>query len=183
MAEKINRTKSITVSTLLTLAIIGMLVLSGPAMAVTVKIIGLSGAIQQGKSKTFFVDIKVKKPDQYVPVDNFTLNITGPTTAEWTFDVAGTILSGPPEATITPESIPESSFGYGAGVGVDSGTNYVLGYGYGYGTGQGTITFRYQVTLNTAILSQGNYNAVARLNTGRAAKPSFDSDVVTFRIR
>ncbi|MCX9011814.1 MAG: PGF-pre-PGF domain-containing protein [Candidatus Methanoperedens sp.] len=182
--------RSVVASTLVTLIIVAMLIISGPAQAVSVSISGLQTApYTQGSNVEFQVTINITDPDRFVPVTNISINVTGPSGINRTFAPDGTPLSGDPVISIDPFLIPHpSDFGYGYGYGYDSrlgsGHNfgYGYGYGYGYGAGGGSLTYIYNVTINTTSLQAGSYTAVASLNTGKAAKPSFSSPPADFTI-
>lgn len=186
--NKKDRKKSLVVSVFIAIFIIMMSILSGSA--VTVSISGLSGSITQGTSQTFTVTATLENLDKFVPVSNVTLNISGPTTKQWTFNpVSGAIISptGDTNISINVISSPnQSNFGYGSGYGVDNGTGYdfgnVSGYGYNYGQGGGNVSFIYEVTLSTASLALGDYTAIAYLNTESSTKPYFASPSVSFTI-
>jgi PGF-pre-PGF domain-containing protein len=180
---------SIASSALITVFIVIMLIISGPAQAVSVMISGLDGTYTKGNSINFTVSVNITDPDKYVPAANISLDVAGPVNLKRTFALDGTPISGDSAITITSVNTPQSNqFGYGYGYGVDSrsGTGssfgYGYGYGYGYGAGGGTVTYTYNVTINTASLPAGSYNAVANLNTGKAAKPAFTSAPATFTI-
>lgn len=183
--------KSFIPSTLITILIVAMLVMSGPAQAVTVSISGLSGSITQGTSKTFTITTTMENADTFVPISNISLNVNGPTTKNWTFNpFNGSIISGDSDISVSVTSAPSASqFGYGYGYGVDTvsggfGYNFGSGYGYGYNFGQGggNVSFTYQITLSTNNLAVGSYTATAYLNTGNQAKPNFASTSASFTI-
>ena len=151
----------------ITIAIVVMLVLSGPVSAVTLGITGLDGASPtKGDSITFTVSTKINDPDTYVRIENFSLKITGATSREVIFSTDGTVISGD-GITINPITVPSSNQ-YGYGYGYASGYNFGYGYGYGYGYGAGgaEIEYKYQVTLDTSILNSGTHQAKLYLNTG-----------------
>ncbi len=183
--------KSVITSAIITLVIVLMLIFSGPVQAVTLSITGLPGYITRGSIETFTVQITIEDPDNYVPVSNFSLDITGATQKSWIFDTAGNILDGGSGITIAPISNPGASnygYGYGYRYGYDRGYRsnfgygYGYGFGYGYGAGGGSVTFVYSITLDTSILNTGSHTAVASLNTGDKDKPAFSSDPATFEI-
>ncbi len=190
MGSQKNQKRTFVTSTLITIFIVVMLIISGPAQAVSVIISGLQTTpYAQGSRVNFQVQIKINDPDQFVPITNISLNVTGPTNKARTFLLDGTPIAGDAIINITGVSIPPSAdFGYGYGYGYDAGTGhgynfgYGYGYGYGYGTGGGQLTYIYNVTISTASLPAGNYNVVASLNTGEANKPSFKSAQKSFTI-
>ncbi|MCD4840444.1 MAG: PGF-pre-PGF domain-containing protein [Methanosarcinales archaeon] len=168
----------------ITIAIVVMLVLSGPVSAVTLGITGLDGASPtKGDSITFTVSTKINDPDTYVRIENFSLKITGATSREVIFSTDGTVISGD-GITINPITIPSSNQ-YGYGYGYASGYNFGYGYGYGYGYGAGgaEIEYKYQVTLDTSILNSGTHQAKLYLNTGYSSKPSFESAAASFTVK
>ncbi len=188
---KKGQKKSILSSALITVFIVIMLILSGPAQAVSVIISGLGGTYTKGNSIEFTVSVNITDPDKYVPAANISLDITGPVNLDRTFALDGTPMpGGDPVITIVPVSTPQpDQFGYGYGYGVDSvgygygyHFGYGYGYGYGYGAGGGTVTYTYNVTINSASLPAGSYTAIAKLNTGKAALPSFNSASAIFKI-
>lgn len=168
----------------ITIAIVVMLVLSGPVSAVTLGITGLDGASPtKGDSITFTVSTKINDPDTYVRIENFSLKITGATSREVIFSTDGTVISGD-GITINPITVPSSNQ-YGYGYGYASGYNFGYGYGYGYGYGAGgaEIEYKYQVTLDTSILNSGTHQAKLYLNTGYSSKPSFESAAASFTVK
>ncbi len=188
MVKKAQK-KSIVSSALITVFIVIMLIISGPAQAVSVIISGLGGTYTKGNSINFTVSVNITDPDKYVPAANISLDVTGPVNLDRTFALNGTPILGDSAITITPVQVPQpDQHGYGYGYGVDSrsGTGYHFGYGYGYGYGNGagggTVTYTYNVTIDTTSLPAGSYDAVANLNTGKAAKPEFTSAHATFII-
>ncbi|MEA1985616.1 MAG: PGF-pre-PGF domain-containing protein, partial [Euryarchaeota archaeon] len=175
----------------ITVAIVMMLVLSGPVGAVTLSIDGLTGTHTQGDSVTFNVTATINNPDTYVPIENFSLDITGATSKEVVFSTDGTILSGDPGITVTELTGPSANeYGYGDGYGYDSnvgyGYSFGFGYGYGYGYGSGVggaVEYTYEITLDTSTLNTGSHDATLALNTGDSAKPSFESSSASFTIQ
>jgi PKD repeat protein len=182
--------KSIVSSALITVFIVMMLIISGPAQAVSVIISGLQNdPYTRGSSINFTVSVNITDPDKYVPAANISLDVTGEVNLNRTFALNGTpIPDGNPVINITPVNTPQpDQFGYGYGYGVDSvgygyHFGYGYGYGYGYGAGGGTLTYTYNVSINTASLPEGDYTAIARLNTENANKPAFVSAEATFEI-
>lgn len=189
--------KSFVVSTLITLIIVAMLIFSGPASAVIVSISGLQGAtIIQGNSKTFNITVTLENPDSYIPISNVSINITGGTSINATFDpVSGNRTMGDARISMATPIIspsdyyggPGNRFGYDnySGYGYGYGYNFDYGYGYGYnsGAGGGDVTFTYQVTLTTTSMATGSYSAIAHLNVnGNTSKPYFASSSASFTV-
>ncbi len=168
------------ISMALTLAIIGLLVLSGPISAVIVNISSDKTTYTATDSSVVFtVDVDIES-DERVPVQNLTLTISGTTSKNCVFDLAGNAISGCSNLTITPVNTQgygntSALFGYGYGYGYDgvyNTTNQTFdltepyGYGYGYTAGYGYNTatggeLRYQITWNLTAEnpSDGSYSA------------------------
>jgi len=138
-----NQKRPFLASSVITLLIVIMLIISGPAQAVSVSILGLQGPYTQGSSIQFQVKIDINDPDQFVPAKDITINLTGPTNPSAVFSLDGKKVSGDSIIKITGFQIPQApDFGYGYGYGKDS-IGYGYGYesfGYGYGYGYGRIT-------------------------------------------
>jgi len=165
-----GRSKSLIPSTIITLAIVAMLILSGPAQAVSVMIMGLEEEYTQGSDVEFQVKIDLNENDKYVPLTNISLDLTGNVSKRAVFDLNGKKISGNCNIEMEPVSVPNpNDFGYGNGYGYDAGYGYDFGngygYGYGYGGGGGKISYIYNVSIETACLSEGKYTVVATLNT------------------
>jgi len=180
-----------------TVAIVLMLVLSGPATAVQMGLDIDNTTPAQGEEITFNVRTDITEKDKYVPMQNFSLLLykDNKVVHNVVFAPDGTILSGIPGVTISPIEIPSASdYGYGYGYGYDYGNGYGYGYGYGYnfgygygyagnnGAGGSTRTYVYNITLNTTSLDVGDYSAIVMLNTGNDVKPSFSSTSIEFSI-
>jgi len=180
----------------ITLIIVILLILSGPANAVLVEISGLdSDPYAKGGEVDFQISITLHNPDKYVPITNFSLNLTGPTPNVWIFDTTGTVISQNTDninININKISAQNATHygGPGEGLGKDVNTGVVydfpsgFGYGSNYGKGdEGNVTYIYKVTLYTTNLATGNYNVTASLNTGEDIKPSFTSTEAEFSIK
>ncbi len=189
MTDQKNQKNSLILSAFIAILIVVMSIFS--ASAVTVSISGLSGTtITKGNSQVFTITVTMENLDRFVPVSNLTLNISGPTAKQWTFNpVTGAIIDPPGDTNISvnPTSPPNPNhYGNGSGYGVDNGIGYDFGYGYGYGynygQGNGNVSFTYQVTLFTNNLTEGSYTAIAYLNTGNSTKPNFASTSASFTV-
>jgi hypothetical protein len=168
-----GRGKSLVPSTIITLAIVAMLILSGPAQAVSVLISG-QDSFTNDKNIEFQLAIELNENDKFVPLSNISLDLTGNVSKRAVFDLNGKRISGNCGIEINPVLAPNSSnFGYGSGSGYDTGTGYGYdfgngyGYGYGYGGGGGKISFIYNVSIENTCLSTGSYTVVATLNTNQ----------------
>lgn len=182
-------------SVAITVAVILMLILSGPANAVQMQINVDNTTPTQGEEITFTVKTNITGADRYVPIEDFSLLLSkdGNTVRNVEFAPNGTILSSSIGINITPIAAPSSlEYGFGFGQAADDmygygyGSNYEFGYGYGYaansGAGGGTVVYEYNVTINTSSFDVGDYNAQVLLNTGNAAKSSFTSLETSFTI-
>jgi PGF-pre-PGF domain-containing protein len=172
----------------ITIAVVIMMILSGPVSAVTIGITGLNGTTPtKGDFITFNVTATIKDTDRYVPIDNFSLDITGATSKEVVFSTDGNVLEGT-GITVAAVTAPSSNeYGQGDGHANDSNMSEydfgdVYGYGYDYGAGGQDVVYEYTITLNTSILNTGTHEAVLSLNTGNSAKPSFASSSASFVI-
>jgi hypothetical protein len=185
-----NRGRSLVPSTIITLVIVAMLIISGPAQAVAVNIAGLQDSYTKGSDIEFQVKIDINDPDQYVSITNISLGLAGPINKTVYFALDGTRISGDCNIKVKPVSIPKDDYGYGNGYGYDTEAGYGYGYdfgygygyGYGYGSGGGKINFIYNVTMHTgsSCLPAGNYSMVASLNTGKNV--AFQSTTFSFRL-
>ncbi|HEY9205827.1 MAG TPA: PGF-pre-PGF domain-containing protein [Candidatus Methanoperedens sp.] len=207
MAKHKTQKKPFIASTLITLVIVVMLIISGPVQAVLVTISGLQGTYTKGSGIEFQVQIDINDPDQFVPMKDVSLNLTGPASPSAVFALDGKFLSGDSSIRISPVQIPKfPDFGYGYGFGSDFGYGYGYGYGtgdfgfgygygygqrydfgygfgygymagYGYGYGYGNLTYIYKVSIDTTNLPVGDYDVVASLDTGKTAIPAFTPGV------
>ncbi|MDY6965173.1 MAG: fibronectin type III domain-containing protein [Halobacteriota archaeon] len=155
-------------SVFVTLIIVLTLVFSGPAGAVRV---GVDVEKTEYSSSDEFVNFTVWvdiESAERIPIQNLTLNITGPTNESCIFYPDGTEISGCDNVTISSLSV--AGYGYGSRYGYDwnDGYGYTFGTGYGYGygsvtgyTGNTSAELRYNVTWNltAASVSDGDYNA------------------------
>jgi len=173
--ESKRRKKNIS-SVLLTLAVITLLVVSGPIQAVIVNVARDKSAYNaEDGSVVFTVDVDVEV-DERIPVQNLTLEIEGPsTTTTCVFDTTGSNLTACENLEITKVhtvgSDSGSLFGYGYGYGSDlvyNVSNQTFGTGTGFGytagyeyTGNWGGELRYNVTWNITAENptEGSYTA------------------------
>jgi len=179
----------------ITLIIVILLILSGPANAVLVEISGLESEYTKGNEVKFEISITLHDIDEYVPITNFSLNLMGPTPNEWIFDTTGKVISkNNGDINIIRVSVPNATdCGVGDGHAKDANTgdyfNFPNGFGYGsnYGEGdKGNVTYIYDVILYTTNLATGDYNVTASLNTEKdktGKEISFTSTEVDFLIK
>ncbi|MDK2940040.1 MAG: hypothetical protein PWQ51_2205 [Methanolobus sp.] len=190
---KLLKTKYASVA--VTVTIVLMLILSGPATALNMGISINNTTPAQGEEITFTVTANITGIDKYVPMQNFSLALSkdGSVVRNVVFSPDGTILSGGSDVTIVSISAPSSSdYGFGNGTALDDqygygyGYAYAFGYGYGYaannGAGGGTLVYSYNITVNTTSFDTGDYSAQVLLNTGNPAKSNFSSISTDFTI-
>jgi len=177
----------------LVLAVAGSLWFASPVpvKAVDVSLPNLPSVMYSGTTYSFYAQVDINSNEQ-IPITNFRLDITGPTTVYAVFNVNGTITSQSGQfVSITPVVVPyyDYSFGYGYGYGYKPSLGYSsfshswgYGYGYGYGYGVGLATqAKYLVTLNTTGMVLGSYTAQLAVNTGPGAQ-QFLSPVYSFTL-
>ncbi|AFV24725.1 APHP domain-containing protein [Methanolobus psychrophilus R15] len=190
---KLLKTKYASVA--VTVTIVLMLILSGPATALNMGISINNTTPAQGEEITFTVTANITGIDKYVPMQNFSLALSkdGSVVRNVVFSPSGTILSGGSDVNIDPIEVPSSSdYGYGNGTALDDqygygyGYAYAFGYGYGYaannGAGGDTRVYEYNVTINTSSFDTGEYSAQVLMNTGSTAKPNFSSISTDFTV-
>lgn len=150
----------------MTVVIVLMLIFSGPAGAVYV---GVDIEKTEFNSSDDFVNFTVWvniESGERIPVQNLTLNITGPTNESCMFYLNGTNISGCSNVTITPISSVGNGSGtlYGYDWNDGYGYNFGSGVGYGYVSGYDTnasAELRYNITWNLTAsgADDGSYTA------------------------
>jgi len=119
------------VSISITLLIVLMLIISGPASAVHIKMKPPSDHAV-GEAVTFTIDIRLLGSD-FINIQN--INVTNLPLGNISFYPDGTMISGDSGYTIT--RIGSTYYGYGYGYGYDENPGYGYGYDFGYGYGYG----------------------------------------------
>ena len=175
------------ISGILTLMIIGILLFSGPAKAITLGItdISSSGTPNEGSNVYFLAKIDIHTND-IIPLTNVTifiehLNGTAIPNANLTFDLNANILSTHTSSLSielvnaqTNYNPTTAGYGYGYGYNSSSGTytniNQSFDYGYGYGYGYGYDSF------NTAIKSGTSATTAEFIYNVTWTTPSVDSN-------
>jgi len=165
------------VSILMTLVVISILIISGPAKAITLGITDLSSETPNEQTDVSFLAKVDIHTNDVVPLTNITINIKNAdnsVNASCTFYLNGTELSGASN-TFTVQKLsgnanytnPLLGYGYGyASTGIylnqsfGYGYQYLLGYGYGAfntsikaGTGATSAEFVYNITWTTPDIS------------------------------
>lgn len=121
----------------ITLFIIGIILVSGPANAFTMGLVLSDSKVEKGDDINFQTSVKINS-NEYIDIDYFVIKINGPKTIECKFNVDGTKISGC--SGITIEQISAAP----------------MGYGYqGYNDGE----FKFKIILNSDNLNTGDYYA------------------------
>jgi hypothetical protein len=184
MEWKVNHgTKKNLFSLLITVIVISILVLSGPAKALTVDLTQPNDAIK-GEDVSFDITIDITSPDTYVPIQYTEIIFTGPSYSETCkVNIDGT--DNCPDVDVSIISFePDYGYGYGYGYDTPSGYGYNFGYGYGYGYigNYGKIT--YHVVWHTpTTLVAGTYDVQGKTFVeGDVASHTFSSSIKSFLI-
>ena len=186
-----ERKKPFLASTLVTLLIVAMLIISGPAQAVQVLLNADNlNNLKVGETGFFYVNVTIGANER-IPIANITVenlpDIPGSPGGKLVFNVSdipavwgytvkenynitlieryGWVNGTGGSGNISNEAVaPYYGYGYGY-----SFTGFGYGYGYAYGGGNpSTYTrFKYKVTVNTAGALAGTYNVVSKVNTGQ----------------
>ncbi len=128
--------KNKVVAFILTLSIISLLVLAGPANALTASLSIENPQVSQGSTAEFTVSLETSQNE--ISPDSLLLEITGPLTQSCKFALNGSPISACENIAVQLIS-----------------NNY--GYGYGYGYGPNSLSFK--IKLDSSNLVSGNYNA------------------------
>ncbi len=171
-------------SSLITIAVIAMLFISGPAGAIDIKIEGLKGDYKQDKQIQFTVDTRINHGGtegelltnlQYAEI-KFTKD-----DSEWSEtckvylnkSVEGCNFLYVKDIKITGE------YGQGYGYGYDDDELYGLGYGYGYGYNDSGAHIKYKLVVNSSLLDAGKYYAATDVYAGAPTVHAFSSEEET----
>ena len=207
MASKIKINKHI-LAVVLVVAVVAVLLLSGPASAITVGVHSISDDTpNEGSSMNFLVQVDLHSPD-VVNIQDISLNITDGAGDDdiCTFFINGTEGSSC-DSTITINSCTVGTevyndsavgYGYGYGYGDENGFGYINvtssggGYGYvsGYGYGsfntnlQSTAEISCNVTWTAASVSSNTeYSIYVQSNLGGESYFSNDNDPSTVTVQ
>jgi len=136
------------ISAFLTLFILGILVVSGPANAFILGLVILDSDVNRGELIYFNADVELEEGENIEDINYLILSLNGPGNfdVECKFSRAGEIISGCLGMNISKTELNESDFGYG--------------YGYGYGTGRKLL---YNITLDTTSYLAGRYSTELKL--------------------
>ena len=138
------------VSILITFFIVAILMISGPAQAVSLSITGIPTQATVGDKITFMFRIDIE-PGERIPIEQ--INLTAGNT-ECAYYLNGTPVPGQACEGFTLALAGQAPYTYGYGYGHDSQVQY-YGYGYGYGHENGTSRMSYSVTWDTASCQAG----------------------------
>ena len=133
------------VSVLVTAGILGILLMAGPAFAYLVSLNIADDSVEEGQDVEFTANVQIGS-DEFVDIQNLTLEVFGPVNRSCVFDVNGNELSGCEDVDVELVSAP----------------NFTFGYGYGYGFNDGNLT--YNITVKGDGLEAGNYSSEIILN-------------------
>ncbi len=166
---------------LLTFVLVFLMILAVPAEAVLVTLNADKTEVQQGDTITFNLVVKLSSPDQYVPVEMLSVNLTGAEDVSWFFYPNGTLLGGDGISVTPSGTLGPYGYGYGYAYAYDDGNLYEFGYGYGYGDNN-TYIMSYTIAIDSSMLDVGDYVATAYVYTGLADKPYFTSAEFSFSV-
>ncbi len=138
------------ISILTTFFIIAMLLISGPAQAVSLSITGVPSQATVGDKITFTFTIDIE-PGERIPIERISLAVGN---TECAYYLNGTPVPGQACGGFTLALTEQAPHTYGYGYGYDSQVQY-YGYGYGYGHEYGTSRMSYSVTWDTASYAAG----------------------------
>jgi len=168
-SDKKKKTRNKLISVFLTVFVVGLLVLSGPARAINVSV-----AVDDSDAKysanqliTFTASVDIES-NEIIPVQNLTLKVYNDSSqvASCTFDLAGNKLTActnfPNITKINAKGYVNATGQFGYGYGYNSGnwnvsnqsffnfTGYGYGYGYTSGYGSNNAELKYNVTWNAS---------------------------------
>ncbi|HRZ85601.1 MAG TPA: hypothetical protein P5277_02365 [Candidatus Paceibacterota bacterium] len=165
-----NKTKKIlkVLIAFLTIGVISMLLVSGPADAYTLNLTSDKTTVNQGDEITFNVDLNINVDNgEYSKINTITLKLEGPETKYCVFNVSGNIVSeceGVKLITLT-SSIDENSLNFSDTYYGYTPQNY-SNYGYFYGYGYNKVNLNYKIVLDTTNYSAGIYNNSVKVVAG-----------------
>lgn len=160
------------ISIILTVVIIGLIVLAGPAEAFTLNLSSSTPSVNVGEEISFIAELNIAE-GELLPVEYLELSVGG---VLCRFDVDGTNISGCAGLGIV--RIEDANSTYGNFSGNFSGTEYNFGYGYGYGYG-GAGRLAYNITLDSTVLGTGEHPTLLRAKMTDEDAFVFDGNNVT----
>ena len=136
------------ISIFLTVVIIVMLVLVGPAWAFSLKVVPSQDFVNRGDEVSFIVSLDIGSGER-LPVEYLELDIGSSMICR--FNPNGEKIVGCDAMTIS--KLSGTDFGEGNLTGSFHGFGYDFGYGYGYGGGYQSLS--YNITVNSTVLGFG----------------------------
>ncbi len=163
--------------------------LPGNAGAVIVTVQNLETEYTQGGTIDILGSIAIEVGER-IPINYVSMDIKGATTLNASFTVEGAPIYLPPgiNVTLLSQYSPDYGYGYGYGYyyydyGYLYGYDYNYGYGYDFGYGYGYLgQLTYRITIDTAILNQGNHTLQLHAQTGRILHERFSSVIYHFSV-
>lgn len=156
--KNIEISKAKILSLMVTIAILALLVLTGPVKAFMLGLIISNTEPIKGELVYFTATIEIKNTER-LPISNLSLGLQGPLNVSCIFYPNGSIISGCQGISI--QQLSGSNFSYGSGYGY-YGYGYNFGYGYGFTGGN----LSYNITLNTTDYLYGLYKTKLIANIG-----------------
>lgn len=144
------------ISVFLTVVLIGLLVLAGPAQAFTLNISPTENVVDVGEEISFIASLDIA-PEERLPVEYLELIIGTSITCR--FEPDGSSISGCSELNIV--KLSGANFTEGNRTGNFNDTEYGFGFGYGYGYGI-SESLSYNITLNSLVLGEGEFSVVLK---------------------
>ncbi|MFT4250567.1 MAG: PGF-pre-PGF domain-containing protein, partial [Candidatus Woesearchaeota archaeon] len=112
-----------------------------------------------GSTVELSFELEIENNDRYVPLQNITLELSGPENLTCTYELNGNFLAGDAKCSqipFTQDTAVTGGIGYGYGYGYGSGMTE-FGYGYGYGTLGSSASFTWSADWNTTGFKAGTY--------------------------
>lgn len=166
------------ISLFLTIFVIGLIILSGPASAVTVDVSQPNDA-NKGADVSFSVTIDINDPDAYVPINYGNVVFSGPNGFSKTCKINTDETDDCDDVDFTITSTITSGKGYGYGYDSRIGYGYDFGYGYGFSNGQIKID---AVWHTPSDLTDGTYTVKADVHAEGSVNHDFSSSTKSFSI-
>ena len=167
--KKENKLSIKALSLGITILIIGLLLLSGPAQAFTLNLTADKTEVGKSEKIIFTAKINLENTDQNLPVKNITLILAGPVKKQCVFDITGKAISGCFNINIKKINPTES---YGYGYGYNNNTNHDFGYGYGINQ-----NLEYEITIHSQHFTPGTYTTSLKAIIGNKTFTQSGSDI------
>lgn len=161
-----EKTRKNLIASSITIAVIALLFILGPAEAFIISLGAFSNANPtQGEIVSTTAEITINTNERMPLPNPVELYINGNKVCQ--FKVTGQVINCNSGITIALVSSSDS-FGYGYGYNFGYGYGYNNGYGYGYGYNQGYTNskFVYKISLDTSKLTAGQQKLELKIDTG-----------------